>query len=181
MAGITLNDFKNNISGVSRPNRFLVEMGGTILTSSLGTSAGGAAKFSYYAKKAQIPKVSVTGPEIKYRGTKITLSSEKKHDPLTISFINDGEWKIRTFFEDWIKTKIYNYDGNESKRGHAKDYLLGEELIVKHIGLGEDIIATYKFKDVVPLEISEIDLGYEQKDSQEEFTVTFNYSTWERI
>lgn len=168
----TLEKFKKNVKNLARPNRFIVEINGPILrTISIPTN------YKFLIRKAQIPKINIVGPQIKYRGQNINLAGDFKQEPLILTILADDKWKIRRFFEEWIN---HIYDFKENRKHQINSYRFGNELLIKQAAnIRSDDIVTYKINDVVPLEISEIELDHGTSDTLEEFTVTFYYSTFE--
>lgn len=171
---ITLNDFRAALQDVARPNRFLANITGPV-ASSVASNI-----FPFYVAKAQLPKIDITGPMIKFRGTQLQMAGDYKHDPFMVTFLNDRGWLARSFFEGWING--ITESGEENTRASNDVFRFGNSLIIDQIGRNEfDILATYEYFECIPLEISEIELDQAMNDTIEEFQVTFHYSHWKRI
>ena len=97
-------------------------------------------------------------------------------NPKELKFLNNSDWKCRTFFQVW-QTLIQNvYMGNF--RYDATTVLDMVELQLIQYGLSEDdILASYTFYNVFPKEVSDIPLSMGNSEL-EMFSVTFAYSHW---
>lgn len=172
---ITLRDFTSQIKDVARPNRFIL----TFDNPDFGD-------LMFNVSKASIPKKDITGPVLKYRGTSLILAGDYKHDPLGVTFINDRDWKARKFIENWLEdiVKFETQSGGTifNKRRLVKDYRFQHSATLTQLGRHKnDKLAVYKFANIVPMDISEIELDMSGENTIEEFTVSFQYSFWERL
>jgi len=88
---ITLRRFSSQVQSLARPNRFIVNI--------KDRYSPDLDSFKFFITKAVIPQVDITGPELNYFGTKITLSGDPKFEPLVLSFLNgkisDKQFRFR--------------------------------------------------------------------------------------
>ncbi len=179
---INLEDFKSSFKDIARPNRFIVTLGGGNIQSITPES------LKFTCNKAQIPQLNVSGPTIKYRGTSMTLVGDVKKEPLQLTFINvvsglayNEKTIIRNFFEEWVRRAV-EFDSVDNIRSNMDVYRFGAWLRVDQIGKTRFTnYESYKFEDVFPMEVSAIDLDMSAENSMEEFTVSFQYSRWEKL
>lgn len=169
----TLTEFSSHIRDIARANRFLVEMlGPAVRQFNLPDN------FKFLVSKAQIPKKDITGPIMRHRGTQIILTGDYKKDPLVLTFWNDIDWSARDFFEDWMQllldTSEVNFRLDQSVERHTNDIRITPR------GPVHEVLAFYTFKNVQPMEISEIELDMGGENTLQEFTVSFNYSHFEK-
>ena len=163
---------------IARPNRFITEI---ILNQRTKEGIGiieVPKNLIFYNNKASIPKKDVSGPQIKYKGMSLTLAGDYKVEPIILSFWNDAKFEGRIFFEKWLEQQV---DTSINKREFFIFNRLGNKLKLKQIGNSGDIIAEYEYEDIIPLEISEIDLDQSASDTLQEYTVTFHFSKWSKI
>ena len=80
----------------------------------------------------------------------------------------DGEASGATNPEDYMSTAIVKQLGRDKS---ATGFGIAE-------GTGLKTIAQYKFYDIFPTNISQIDLSYDTSDTIEEFTVEFQVQYW---
>lgn len=174
-----LQSYITALGDVAKTNRFTLELAGPNLPTGFITNI---ADLKFFVTKATIPKMDITGPDVKFRGTSIKLAGDYKKEPLEIGLINDTAWNVRGFFEDWlkqIKNTVTNItDSNDNQR-------FGISAIVKSLDNAVETsamtaYATYTFNNIMPMDISQIDLDMGQANAIQTFTVSFHYDTWER-
>lgn len=178
----TLDQFRGSFKDISRPNRFYVELSGSFIDRF--RSADDRYNMPFWCTKAQLPKIDIGGPQIKYLGRTQTLLGDIKEMTTSLTFVNfisKNGTSIRTFFENWMLALI-NHDNTDDNRMKPSDYLQGNDLIITKTTAysGGDIttLATYTLHDIVPVSLSEMELDMGTSDSLEDFTIEFKYSSW---
>lgn len=174
---ITLNKFSSTVSRLARTNRFIVTIS--------DYDSKNFEDLKFFITKAVIPSVDITGPEMYYFGTKIVLAGDPKFEPLTLSFLNgtykSNDWKIRSYFEDWMKL-ITQYSSIDNEHGEGiLNYREGSTIKVEQLDYSSSVIATYEFYNAIPLSITAIDLDMNTNDQTETFDVVFNYTYFKRL
>ena len=177
----TLSQFKSTLKGGgARPNLFEVTM----------TPKGGGAfdgtEFSMLCKAAALPASNIAPIDVPFRGRIFKVAGDRTFDTWTITVINDIDFKIRNAMEKWMQ--LIGQYSDSSGANNPNDYMAEAE--VKQLqrlassggvsGGGLTPSATYKFYDIFPTNISQIDLSYDTSDTIEEFTVEFQVQYWER-
>ena len=172
---MNINDFKNRlVAGGARPNQFRVQ-----LVWPTGISVPTSTDADILISGAAIPASTVNPVITQYRGREVKFAGERIFDPWTITIINDAKQSLRAPFESWMEL-MNNKDDNGGTlawEGYQTD------LTVQHLDRNDNVInkGTYNLKDAFPINMSEIALQYAQNDIIEEFTVTFQYQTYENI
>ena len=172
---MNINDFKNRlVAGGARPNQFRVQ-----LVWPTGISVPTSPQADILISGAAIPASTVNPVITQYRGREVKFAGERIFDPWTITIINDAKQSLRAPFESWMEL-MNNKDDNGGTlawEGYQTD------LTVQHLDRNDNVInkGTYNLKDAFPINMSEIALQYAQNDIIEEFTVTFQYQTYENI
>lgn len=177
-----LSEFKTKIGNIARPNRFTVEINNPWSgVDNYPLISPQNPVFQYMAYKASIPQFDIEGPTFKYRGTQMALTGDYKREPLVITFINDDQWRARSFFEDWVRSYV-NYDTSNERR-RIDSYRLDTSIHVTQWGndAGNQVVARYHYEDCSPMKIESIELDHGQTNSIEEFKVEFHYSKWNRV
>ena len=149
-----------------------------------GAGAAGLNKdeFTFACKAAAIPAMAVATIDVPYFGRTIKVPGNKTFDNWTVTIINDEAFAIRNAMEKWLAA-MGTHEGNIATIGssftEAGGTLYGDA-IVQHYDKGGAKIgaAEYKFKNIFPVTISEITLGWGENDAIEEFTVEFAYDYW---
>jgi hypothetical protein len=184
-----INDFKKNLTyGGARPSLFQVELS---LPTQLGDAVnngvdgrgltGVTQKLTFLANAASIPGSKIPEISIPYFGRKVKVAGAREFADWTVTIINDEDFLVRKALEHWMAsinghaTNIRNSGVNASPSSYqATAY-------VKHYSKGptENPIRSYKFVNIFPTDIAEIELNWATTDSIEEFRVTFAYDWWE--
>ncbi len=192
----SLNSFKSAlIGGGARPNLFAVTMG---KVPALGTDFG--TNFKFMCKAASLPASNIASIDVPFRGRIFKVAGDRTVENWTVTIINDEDFAIRNIMEDWMQNivKLENNTGAtnpNSYMGEADVVQLGRN---KDTGKEQDKegkasgnsytndeqdvanLAQYKFQDIWPVNISAIDLSYENSDQIEEFTVEFAVQSYSR-
>jgi hypothetical protein len=182
----TLSQFKNKLAGGgARPNLFEVSI--PSFPSAIGdrvwrTGSGREAnQFKFLCKAAQLPASTITEIPAPFRGRILKVAGDRTFDVWTVTVINDEDFQLRTAFETWMNTmsKLNDATGVTNPASYMTDaYVtqLGRGRVAnatRNTGGQSSELRTYKFYDIFPTEVSAIDLSYENTDTIEEFTVTF--------
>ena len=177
----TISDFKTAlIGGGARPNIFEVSFGNT--PASAGTLDS---NFVMLCKAANLPASNIASIDVPFRGRIFKVAGDRTYDSWTITVINDTDFKIRTFMEDWMQL-IGQYK-DASGATTPSTYMANATVIqldrnsstMNSTSLGGVKSAKeYKFEDIFPTNISAIDLSFDSSDAIEEFTVEFQVNYW---
>ena len=133
---------------------------------------------TFFAKTASIPERTVNEHTVKKYGMMYHVAGDMDFSDLTITFLNDYEWKCRTFFEVWID-KIAR--AKDNKRLEPSQYLYESRLKVDQLGRTDgEVLAAYEFHDIYPKTVGRIELSQDSKSEVETFDVTFVYTYWVR-
>ncbi len=183
----SLTDFKKAlIGGGARPNLFEV----AIPNLPAGVTYNGTNNqdnFSMLCKAAALPASNIAPIDVPFRGRILKVAGDRTFDTWTVTIINDEDFSLRNTMELWMQ-KIGQY-GDGSGATNPSDYMV--DAYVKQLrrsasttgfksptGEGLKAAALYKFYDIFPTNISQIDLSYDTSDTIEEFTVEFQVQYW---
>ena len=195
----TITNFKSALrGGGARPNLFEVSMNWPS-GDNMGVWGNSVEEeFQFLCKAAALPSSNITPIEIPFRGRTLKVAGDRTFDVWTITVINDENFRIRTKFEEWMNgiSKLTDGSGATSPSSYMAS------AVVNQLGRGAnqnrhatgpsassstdgsagiaDIkpLRTYYFSDIFPTEVSEIALSYDNTDTIEEFTVTFQVQYW---
>ena len=181
----TISQFKSQLTGGgARPNLFEVQL--ETFPPGITGANWDADKFQYMCKAAQLPASTIDVP---FRGRTFKVAGDRTIDVWTVTVINDEDFKLRRAFESWSE-HIAKLDNNlgatnpNSYMSNATVYQLGRGATANsttNTGSDSSILASYKFVDIFPTSVSNIDLSYDSGDTIEEFTVEFQVQTYEII
>ena len=125
--------------------------------------------------------VTVAPINIPFRGRILKVAGDRTFAEWTVTIINDENFIIRTAMEKWADkiSNLFDATGVTNPTSYmANGFVkqLGRGKIAEAVtnkGDETSVLRTYKFYDIWPSEISAIELSYDNTDTIEEFTVTF--------
>lgn len=200
--GVSVTALRDKMrGGGARPSLFFTSItfpdyvAASILGMGGGTEGTAAQKeISFFMKAASIPESSLGSTTVPFLGRDFKIPSiDRTFAPFTVTVINDENYKIRHFFESWIEyvspgaaifesVSGFGEDATNQVYGQMEVHQLKKEGGIATSGVdGNQYMASYFFKDAFPTTVSEISLGWDQKDTIEEFAVTFEYQYWIKL
>jgi len=204
MALRTITNFKSRMQGGgARPNLFEVDIPAfpTAATDSEFPARWQNQEqetFRFLCKSAALPASNIAPIDVPFRGRILKLAGDRTFDTWTVTIINDEDFLIRTQFEAWMNaiSKLDNASGATNPSSYMTDayvYQLGRGYNAGRFSTTSDEtdqangsgnkpspqLKTYRFYDIFPTNVSQIDLSYDTGDTIEEFTVEFQVQYWE--
>ena len=171
----TITGFKSKLAGGgTRPNLFEVEIA---FPEQLAIDNDVKEKSRFLVKAAALPASNITPVEVNFRGRILKIAGERTFDTWTVTVINDLDFGIRSAFEKWMN--LINKMEDATGTVNPADYQ--PAAYVHQLDRDGSTLRTYKFHDVFPTNISQIDLSYETTDTIEEFTVELQVQWWEAL
>lgn len=189
----SLSQFKSKlIGGGARPNLFEVSIPSFPSGVNLGVQGDGTGQydpenFTFLCKAAALPASNVAPIDVPFRGRILKVAGDRTFDIWTVTIINDENFSHRRAFEAWMQNvaQYSDHSGLTSPVDYMTDATvvqLGRAVVATETGTGTggnaNVLAQYKFKDIFPTSISQIDLSYDTSDTIEEFTVEFQVQYW---
>jgi len=168
----TISDFKNKLSGGgARPNLFEVVLS---FPADLGIGESVLTESRFLVKTAALPASNVAPIDVAFRGRLLKIAGDRTFDTWTITVINDTDFKIRGAFERWMNSinNVIDATGSTNPADYQAD------AFVYQLDRDGSVLRKYKFHDVFPTNISQIDLSYDSSDTIEEFTVELQVQWW---
>lgn len=127
-------------------------------------------------KAAQLPSSTMGKIDVPYKGRMIPIPGDRVFDPWTMTIVNDTTFSHRNAFERWHNL-MNSLEGNLQGTSDYKN-LFGTIDVIQ-LDRDDRVLKTYKLINAFPITVSQIELGYDQNDSVEEFTVDIAYSHYE--
>ena len=169
-----INEIRSNLAlGGARPSLFQIIMNNPV-------DASGDAKMPFMAQAAQIPASSVGTIEVPYFGRNVKIPGNRTFDNLSVTVINDEDFKIRNAIEQWMNN-LNSHQSNKSAITTAgQSGNLSGEMAIQHFDRAGNAIsgAKWSFTNVYPVTLGEISLDWGSNDTIEEFTIDFAYDYW---
>ena len=171
----TISGFKSKLAGGgTRPNLFEVEIA---FPNDTQIDNDVKEKTRFLIKAAALPASNITPIDVNFRGRILKIAGDRTFDTWTVTVLNDVDFSIRSAFEKWMNliNKMSDATGEQNPAVYQPD------AYVHQLDRDGSTLRTYKFHDVFPTNISQIDLSYETVDAIEEFTVEFQVQWWEAL
>ena len=171
----TITGFKSKLAGGgTRPNLFEVEIA---FPNETAIDNDVKEKTRFLIKAAALPASNITPIDVNFRGRILKIAGDRTFDTWTITVLNDVDFSIRSAFEKWMNfiNKMSDATGAQDPAEYQPD------AYVHQLDRDGSTLRTYKFHDVFPTNISQIDLSYETVDAIEEFTVEMQVQWWEAL
>ena len=170
-----ITDFKSKlIGGGARPNLFEVELA---FPEEIAIDNDVKEKARFLVKAAALPASNITPIDVNFRGRILKIAGDRTFDTWTITVINDTDFAIRSAFEKWMNS--INRLADATGTNNPADYQ--EDAYVHQLDRDGSTLRTYRFYDVFPTQISQVDLSYETVDTIQEFTVELQVLYYESI
>ena len=169
-------EFRSNLIGDgARPNLFQVTLTFPTIAEN-GTAAGQQVQF--LAKSAQLPGSTVGTVPLYYFGRELKFAGNRTFTDWSLQIINDESFTIRKSLESWMNA-INSHAGNVRDAGAAGPSGYTVDATVSQYGKTGDVLKSYKFVGLYPVDLAAIDLDWGSNDTIEEYGVTFAYQWWE--
>ena len=171
----TITGFKSKLAGGgTRPNLFEVEIA---FPNETAIDNDTKEKSRFLIKAAALPASNITPIDVNFRGRILKIAGDRTFDTWTVKVLNDVDFSIRSAFE-----KLMNLINKmEDNTGEQDPAIYQPDAYVHQLDRDGSTLRTYKFHDVFPTQVSQIDLSYETTDAIEEFTVEFQVQWWEAL
>ena len=153
--------------GGARANQFMVTMGGA-------GAVGLTNNFHFLCRSAQIPALTIGEVAVPYRGRTIYLAGDRTYDAWTVTVMNDRNYTIRSFLENWMDDMSDIGGTTKANTISAASYYANAT--VQQLDRNNKSIRTYKLEGLWPTTLDAIDLSYDANDAIEEFGATFRYN-----
>ena len=171
----TITGFKSKLAGGgTRPNLFEVEIA---FPNETAIDNDTKEKSRFLIKAAALPASNITPIDVNFRGRILKIAGDRTFDTWTVTVLNDVDFSIRSAFEKWMNL----INKMEDNTGEQDPAIYQPDAYDHQLDRDGSTLRTYKFHDVFPTQVSQIDLSYETTDAIEEFTVEFQVQWWEAL
>jgi len=126
-------------------------------------------------KAASLPSSVIGQIDVPFRGRQLRVAGDRTFENWTATLYNDQEFQIRNGFETWLNAINAHASGLQSDLSPTA---YQAQIIVNQLDRTNAIIKTYTIEGAFPINISGVDVAYDNNDTIEEFTVEFAYQYW---
>lgn len=168
-------EFRSNMIGDgARPNLFQVNL---TFPSIVGNANLAGRKIQFMAKSAQLPGSSIGTVPVYYFGRELKFAGNRTFPDWSLQIINDEDFVIRNSLENWMNS-INSHQGNVRNASANNPTGYTVEATVDQFSKTGNILKSYSFVGLFPIDVAPIDLDWGSNDSIEEYSVTFAYQYW---
>lgn len=167
-----ITDFKTHMHhDGARPNLFKVTL----------TGGGNDSAFiksdvadSFVIRTSSLPGSTLGTVVVPYFGREVKFAGNRTFADWTVTVINDEHFSLRGRLEAWMS----NINAHETNKRIKSSYAVTASVAQLSKTGADAALRTYTFKNLFPIDLSEITLDWGDNDSIEEFTCTFAYDYW---
>lgn len=168
----TIQAFKSTMAGGgARPNQFRVHL----TLPSFVPDNGATRKATFMISAASLPEQTLGVASVQFRGREVKWAGDRTTSPWTVNVYNDTDFSIRDAFEYWSQGIVENFT-NFGRTTAAEYQVTGT---IEQLDRNDNVLKTYTFFDMWPIQVGEIALDYGSNDQIETFTCTFDYLYFE--
>lgn len=129
------------------------------------------------AKSVNFPQISIKEWVYERAGQKLHIpTNEMDYGEVTITFINDSDFNLRTLFNRWQRLAVFNWQTNV---GSIPLLALDGEVIIYQYDSELNPTYAIKLTNAWPQTISSIELNQDSENTTEEFSVEFKFTMHE--
>jgi hypothetical protein len=168
----SVQDIKSNLQyGGARPSLFQVSF-----TNPATTAAD--AKVPFLCRAASLPASVLPVIEVPYFGRRTKVAgTSRQYENWTVTIYNDEDFLIRAALESW-SSMINAYEGNIREFATASPLEYQSTAQVIQYGQTGNVLKTYIFQNIMPVNIGPIELDWENDSAIEVFTCEFALDYW---
>ena len=164
-------DFKSKLAGGgARPNQFKV----TCPFPGYSQVVGEIEIMSFLCSGASLPASTVENVTIDFRGRAINFAGERSYEAMSLTVINDTDFKLRNAYERW-QNGINNHTDNKGLTNPA-DYMV--DVFIDQLDRNGQTIKSYTLRSCYPDSVGDITLCYGETEI-ETFEVSLTYQYFE--
>lgn len=156
-----------------------------------GEQSGSAAelteKSTFLVKSSSLPGSNIGEIAVPFRGRKLKVSGDREFNNWNTTVYNDSDYRMRDAMEKWAEIiQYHNFAiGHNQIDSGINNSLFGEEEsgymgtgFVRQLDRQGRQLKIYKFSGIWPIQISDIQLGFDQFNTIEEYDVTWAVQYW---
>ena len=170
-----ISDFRSNMAGDgARPNLFSVTL---VFPTIAANGAAAGQKTTFMAKAAQLPGSTIGQVPLFYFGREVKFAGNRSFTDWTLQIVNDEDFLIRNALESWMNA-INSNEGNVRTGTALNPSTYSVDALVTQYGKAGNVLKTYKFVGLFPVDVAPIDLDWGSNDTIEEYATTFAFQYW---
>ncbi|NBV27453.1 hypothetical protein EBS02_00285 [bacterium] len=169
---------RDSIGTVARPNNWYAELTfGAGLRATLGRTAEDLLpNFSFRCERTTIPGRTVATVDDYGAGPSMKIAQDITYADIDMTILCSTDMQERYVFESWISIIVLRRGlTGAGLVNYYENYAEGNILTLYHLDDTSQIILKYELYDVYPVQISAMNLTWEENNTYQRFDVTMNY------
>jgi len=172
-----ISKFREEIGQILRPNLWICNL--SVATDEVGIQ-GQLETLTFRCEKAEIPGRTVATIDDTGSGPALKIPYEINYSDMEITIICSEDMNEREYFENWINKIVYppTSDGFAKKSGlvnYYSNFAKGNKLTISQLNDKGAPSFTCILYDIYPIQISPMNLSWEETNTYQRFSVTLNY------
>ena len=135
-------------------------------------------KVPFLVKAAQVPESTLGTIPVYYFGRPIKLAGDRQFQPWTVTVINDEDFLIRNAMEQWMSA-INTHQGNQSTFANGSPLNYKSTAEITQLSKTGVPVRVYRFNGLFPVNISQMDVAWDQENTIQEYQISFEYDFWD--
>lgn len=176
----SISSFREKIGAVARPNLWYCKL--FVATSDVADAGGQLDTLTFRCEKAEIPGRTIATLDDTGSGPALKMPYEVNYNDMEITVICSTDMAERDYFEEWMNKIVY--PGQNARAGlvnYYSNFAKGNSLELAQLGDQGEALITYFLYDVYPIQISPMNLSWEENNTYQRFNVTLNYRYYRHI
>lgn len=137
----------------------------------------------FIIESTEFPGKTISAVEDNYSGPPILIPNDMTYNDITFTFLAAAGMKQRAFFDVWMEGIVVpgtlRVGSDAPLTGRAGTVAYYDDCIadvkIHQLGDAGQIIATTYLNNAFPIAMSSMNLNWEERDTYQRFSVTFNY------
>jgi hypothetical protein len=172
---MAIDEFKAHLQfGGARANLFKVILAFPPSITSIVNKAGVTEELAFLCKAASLPASTIAAIPMNFRGRQLQLVGDRTFEPWNITVVNDVDFLIRNAFENWMSLMNMHV----SNIGVVDPLTVYSTATVIQLDKAGKEGKWYDFHDIFPTSVSTIEVGSDNENTVEEFTVELQVGTY---
>lgn len=177
-SSFSISNFVNGVGKIARPNLFKVKFIGLPAIISLRSpiNLSNLNEFEFRCERAELPGRSVaTVDEITTAGPTVKLPYDMTYNDMQLTFICSEDMKERILFEFWMSRIVEDYGMDGGLVRYYDEFAQGSQIQISQLDEKGKMIAQYVLQDAFPIQLSPMNLAWEESNTYQRFNVTLAY------
>lgn len=179
-----LQDFRNKfVNGGARPSQFKMQITWPDAIRGIAGVSAAERDFSFLCSVSEIPQSTVGFIPVPFQGRKLYYAGDREFQPLTITVLNDEDFKVRKSLEAWMRgITEHSLTTSQFNGGIASGSYVTDGVVTQlSRNNGGASLKSYKFVGMFPVDLGAIALDWNSTDQIETFTCQFKYQWWDEV